>query len=211
MTRYLISIILLCLAACSECYAGYTVAVWQQPTPQHIPVYRVGEQQLVLNPGTPPERQATFSKRICDARDIHSSDPLLRSEVWEDSAGTAVSPDLFAACPQIRTIKEAEIRAEGVSQLSAMAKPYSAAERETWATQQREARAWLANHNADVPMIFAMATVRGLTIEQMVGLIMENVELFEFASGYILGKQQKLLDRIAGETDFSNLLGIAWE
>ena len=76
-----------------------------------------------------------------------------------------------------------------------MATPYTAAERETWATQQREARAWLADNSAAVPMITAMAAVRGLTLAEMTGEIMENVALFEAASGYILGKQQQLLDR----------------
>lgn len=194
-----------------QAFAGYTITAWQQPDPLYIPAYRDNGQQLILNRGVAPERLQTYIRQICEPRDIYSPDPLLRSEVWEDSAGTAINADLFNACPQIRAEKEREIRSGGSQRLAALANPYTPEERETWSTQQREARAWLLNNNADVPMIFAMATVRGITIEQMVGLIMENVGLFEFASGYILGQQQRLLDRIAAETDFATLLSIGWE
>jgi hypothetical protein len=210
MIRYLIVLALLVLTSGQECFAGYTVAVWQQIQPTYITVSRFGAEQIVLNRGTPPARQLTWSKKICEARDPYSTDPLLRSEVWEDSAGTATSADLFAACPQIRKLKTDEIREAGAARLSAMANPYRSAERETWATQQREARTWLNDHNAAVPMISAMAAERGLNLQEMVDKIMENVALFEAGSGQILGQQQRLLDQIAVETDFEVLEKLTW-
>lgn len=206
---------LTCLIACLTClnaHAGYSIIVVPQQ-PEFITVNGPYGPETWDAPLVEPLLPPTVGRLVCQPDNYNqaAAEPARRTRVYDDSAGTATSQELFAACPQIRASKEREIRAEGAKRLSAMAAPYTAAERETWATQQREARAWLLDPAAPVPMISAMAAVRGLTLAVMVEKIMENVALFEAASGYILGLQQRLLDRIEAETDFAALLAIRWD
>ncbi len=94
-------------------------------------------------------------------------------------------------------LQEAIVRAGGARRLAALAGDYAPAERETWDTQQREARAWLADNAAPTPMLSAIAAGRGIALADLVAKVMANVEAFEAASGAILGQQQALLDALA--------------
>ncbi len=114
------------------------------------------------------------------------SEAVWRGVGWAIVPSGAVDPPDFVAA-------EAAIRSEGARRLEALAGSYSPPERETWATQQREARAWLADPQAATPMLSAIAGGREITVEEIVGKVMENVAIFESASGEILGAQQALL------------------
>jgi hypothetical protein len=192
--------------------AGYTIFTRDQITPASITVYGVDGPETRNNPGTPPVYPGTFQRRICAARDLYSPLAADRAEVWVDSAGNIPTDDaaLFAACPQIRDTKRAEIRAEGDRRLGALATPYMLHERETWATQKEEATAWTANNAAPIPMVSNMAAARGITVAELMAKIMENVNLFTTSSGAILGEQQFLLDWIDREQSFDTLLTIGW-
>lgn len=91
---------------------------------------------------------------------------------------------------------EAAIRRTGAEQLLALGNPYLKEERETWITQEAEARAWVKDNSAVCPMISAMATTRGIPLSLMVQKIIENADLFKGAAGQILGAQQKSLDEL---------------
>lgn len=143
--------------------------------------------------------------------DIYSADSAKRRVLLNDPTGTATSADIFAAFPEIREPKAMEIRAEGSRRLLALANPYSAEERETWITQQREAEAWLLDNSAPTPMLDAMATNRGITKAVLVGKIMENVGLFRTVAGSILGEQQRLLDLVYGTASFDSMQAVSWE
>lgn len=210
MIRHFIFLCSLIIALCTPVHAGYSIFVAPQ-IPEFVTVNGPYGPETIKN-SEQPVIPAGYGKEICrpDNYNLGSTDPQRRSRVFEDANGTAVSADLFAVCPQIKAVKEKEIRSGGGKRLQSLASPYGPEERESWATQQREARSWLADHASPIPMISAMATVRGITIDQMVSKIMENVALFEAASGQILGLQQRLLDQITAEQDFGSLLAITW-
>lgn len=134
-----------------------------------------------------------------------------RTILLNDPAGMATSAQIFAAFPQIKEPKAEEIRREGGERLKLLAAPYQDEERESWATQQREARAWLLDNTAATPMLSAMATTRGITLAVMVNKVMENVAIFEQAAGQILGRQQALLDQVYAATDYDTMLAIRWQ
>lgn len=208
MKRYLL--LLLLLLTCSPCYAGYTVIIREQISPKTILVHGVGKMESALNPGPVPTYPATVTKMLCAAKDIYSPTAADRFEVWEDSAGTAASPALFAACPQIREAKKKEIRSGGSARLLALATPYSAEERESWPQQKEEALEFQRDQLCTCAMIRNMANTRGIAVNLMVDKILENADLFKAFAGQILGKQQRLIDQIEVETDFATLLGIGW-
>ena len=109
-----------------------------------------------------------------------------------------------------RAAKERALRTEGGRRLTAMAAPYREAETKTWDTQQREARAYLADSAAPTPMLSAMASIRGIALAEMVAKVMENVALFETAAGQILGRQQALLDQLAAAATVAEIEAIGW-
>jgi hypothetical protein len=58
-------------------------------------------------------------------------------------------------------------------------------------------------------MISALAANRGITVADLVGKILGNVNLFRQASGQILGKQQALIDKGYGATTLEELLAVS--
>jgi hypothetical protein len=108
-------------------------------------------------------------------------------ETWQAEYDAKLSADTKAKA-------ELDIRVEASRQLLALSTPYLAEERETWMIQEAEARAYLVNNTSPCPMVTAMATTRGITVELMVQKIIENSDAFKLAAGQILGQQQKDLD-----------------
>ena len=100
---------------------------------------------------------------------------------------------------ETRRVQAAVIRARSSAALVAIAAPYTTEERETWKTQEEEARMWTADPDAPCPMVRAMATARGIGMELMVAKILKNAGLFRTASGQILGQQQAELDSLYPE------------
>lgn len=95
-----------------------------------------------------------------------------------------------------RTVLAQNIRDKYSILMKAIVDPYSQNERETWATQLTEANDWLADNTATVPMISAMATARGITVETLVTKIKENEQTYRTSIGQLLGQQQKELDTL---------------
>lgn len=121
MTRNIIILCALITGLCVSAEAGYTVIVRDQVTPQYIQVQRADGLKTVPNPGPVPVYPATARKKICAAADIYSADQLQRSEVWEDSAGTATSAAVLAACPNLRaeiTVQIKDIRKTALAKLT---------------------------------------------------------------------------------------------
>jgi len=164
-----------------------------------------------LNPAPPSVYPASFSRKIwaCRSMDVYSADPKLRAELWEDSAGTASYAEIVSVFPELPGYAELAARSWGDRQLAGLATPYAGHERETWHVQQREAEAWLVDPSTPVPMIAALASSRGITLEDLVQKILGNVELFRRESGRILGLQQALIDRAYGAQTMDELLAVA--
>lgn len=132
-------------------------------------------------------------------------------EDWEIDIGQPTRPGL-EAIPEadveawlITKAKNENVviaRADGSKALLQLTSPYSEEERVTWPTQEAEAREWIANsetmYEPEIPviMIRRIAFHRGITMQVMVDKIMENVELFQYVAGDILGVQQKQIDDI---------------
>lgn len=108
------------------------------------------------------------------------------------------SPEDYPAVDNVtlREMKADEIRKRYGDLMAQVVKPYRAEERETWFTQLKEADEWLADHDADVPMLSAMATARSITVAEMVAKVKGNDALFRQGVGTLLGMQQDELDAL---------------
>jgi len=71
---------------------------------------------------------------------------------------------------------------------------YSEYERSTFPQQRAEAIAYLADNTASIPLLNAIATARGITVETLANKIVEKAEAHDISLGTILGKRKKDLD-----------------
>lgn len=90
-------------------------------------------------------------------------------------------------------ISASDVRAEASRRLMLIGAPYSAEERETWAQQVDEAHAYQADNAATTPILSGIATGRGVTVADMVTIVLGNAAAFATAAGAILGKQAAIL------------------
>lgn len=93
-----------------------------------------------------------------------------------------------------KELDKVNARKDGSTTLLELVAPYSEEERGTWPTQEAEARAWQLDNNAPCIMIRRIAYHREITMDVMVKKIIDNVELFQYVAGDILGVQQKTID-----------------
>ena len=156
-----------------------------------------------------PVYPATFVKRWWYDRNMDyygdSGDPHKRAELWEDTEGTATWEEIIAAFPNLTYYYQLAVRTYHTDLLNRIVTPYESLERESWPLQQSEAEAWHVDNTANVPLITNIAAARGITLSDLVGKILGNVDLFRQASGTILGKQQAMLDRISAANSLEDL------
>ena len=106
-------------------------------------------------------------------------------------------PDLTTA--EYQEIESKKIREKYAAMMADIVKPYLQTERETWPTQLKEANMYLADPHADVPLITALATHRGVALPDLVTWIKGNESVYRTAVGTILGMQQAELDALYAE------------
>lgn len=190
---------------------NYQLFTYPQVAPKYITVNGAVGPKTVLNAG-PAVTLPTGTLIYKPANyDIYAADPAQRTSLYETTGDGNVSADIFAGCPGLRNWKAGLIRAEGNRRLESVATPYMVNERFTWQDQKSEAIAFQADPMALTPMIDAIAANRGITKAALVGLIMENADLFRPTAGTILGAQQSLLDRIYTVTDIAEFMLIKWD
>lgn len=95
-----------------------------------------------------------------------------------------------------KELDKLKARTDGSETLQELVAPYSEEERGTWGIQEAEAMEYQDNNNAPCVMIRRIAYHRGIEVSELVVKIMDNVELFKYVAGDILGVQQKAIDDI---------------
>ena len=66
----------------------------------------------------------------------------------------------------------------------------------SWAKQETEARAYVADSAAPTPLLSAIAEARGVLLALLVEKVIEKADLFAAASGALIGARQHAEDRI---------------
>lgn len=121
---------------------------------------------------------------------------LYPEEMWPEMY--TLYPEDFPepTAEQLLDIEAKKIRQRYVEMMDDIVKPYTKTEQLTWDAQVKEADAYLADNNADVPMISALATNRGVQLSDLVTWIKGNEALYRVAVGTLLGQQQAELDQL---------------
>ena len=88
-----------------------------------------------------------------------------------------------------------------------------ATERESWAKQETEARAYINNNSAQTPLIDALASSRSVDKAELVGRIIAKADLFAGISGTLIGRRQALeddLDALPETATAEDVAAISW-
>jgi len=81
----------------------------------------------------------------------------------------------------------------------------------TWATQQAEVLAWADDESSPTPYLDGLAAARGITPEEMRAKTLAQTQLFMAASQQLVGKRQRLRDRVYEAETPQDLKAIQWE
>lgn len=111
--------------------------------------------------------------------------------------GYLVGPDLLTL-DELKAEKLAQINADCQAALAALTPTYPEKELFTFERQEREARALLAGDSSDVAHITAIASGRGIPVEELARKIVAKAEAFSLASGLLIGQRQRYEDMLEG-------------
>ena len=76
---------------------------------------------------------------------------------------------------------------------------------DTFATQEKEAEAYMADNNANVPLLSGLAAVRQITVADLAGRVLAHAAAYKAAMGAIMGKKHKLEDQVTGAKTIEDL------
>lgn len=109
-----------------------------------------------------------------------------------------------------RAHKLAEIKAACEAELSALQAEYPESEVLSWDKQEREARAFVADPAAPVPLISGLAAAREIDVQDLANRIIQKADAYTAAIGAALGKRQKLEDQLVQLTNWEDMAAISW-
>ncbi|TLE09374.1 hypothetical protein [Helicobacter bilis] len=76
----------------------------------------------------------------------------------------------------------------------------------SWETQEKEAKAYLANNDvAQAPNIVIMATTQGRDISEFANKIIEKAQKYRMASSFLIGYRQKVIKTLESASDVISL------
>ena len=109
--------------------------------------------------------------------------------------GYVVGPELLTL-EELKAAKLAQINEGCQSALAALTPTYPEKELLTFERQEREARALLAGDGSDVAHITAIASGRGIPVEELSRKIVAKADAFSLASGLLIGRRQRYEDML---------------
>ena len=158
-----------------------------------MPIYRIADGrfwdtdqvQFVVSP--PPE--SDIIPLYADGKPA-GEDYLRRTLAFY---GHPVGPELLTL-EELKAAKLAQINEGCQSALAALTPTYPEKELLTFERQEREARALLAGDGSDVAHITAIASGRGIPVEELARKIVAKADAFSLASGLLIGQRQRYED-----------------
>jgi hypothetical protein len=109
-----------------------------------------------------------------------------------------------------KAAKRIEINAECQKAVAALAKDYPDSEVQSWPQQVKEATALSADPQADVPLLTAIATARGLPVAELASRVLDKMNVYAVASGVLIGQRQAAEDAIDAAESLEDLAAISW-
>lgn len=115
--------------------------------------------------------------------------------VTDDGTIVFVPPALSLEEAKLR--KSDEIRLAADTALAPLSAEYPYKEVQSFVTQEKEARAFLEDPSASVPLLSAMASRRGIEVAELARRVVAKADTATILTGEILGEAQRDRDRLA--------------
>ena len=95
-----------------------------------------------------------------------------------------------------KAVKLAEINAACQHALEGLTATYPERELVSFDKQESEARAYMVDEKAQTPLLYALATARGISLDDLAQRVIAKADAFAVASGTIIGQRQAMEDRL---------------
>lgn len=113
-------------------------------------------------------------------------------DLWDAAAPVVVPP----TPAEQKAAAHARINAAYEVAVNALTAGYPKTEIDSWAKQETEARAWMADNSTSTPWIDSAAGARGIEKSAFVSLVIANADALAPLHGALTGKRQNLRDAI---------------
>lgn len=110
----------------------------------------------------------------------------------------------------LKTAKMLEVNSAFESVITTMKAGYTEDEIKSWDKQENEARAYVLDAGATVPLLTAMATAGGTTVSALVTRVIIKADLWATNYGAELGKKQGLEDAILVAATAHDVAAVSW-
>jgi hypothetical protein len=118
---------------------------------------------------------------------------------------------IYATLEEAKAAKQAEIKDECDKEVEVIRATYPDAEVLSWAKQETEARALVADPNAETVLIDSIAEGRSMDRMELATRIIAKADAFAAISGAAIGKRQLLEEAIAAATSIEDVIAISWD
>ncbi len=125
-----------------------------------------------------------------------------------DAALVAASGAAALAAAKFGKLKD--INEKCVKLMAQIRDGYPADEIHSWPKQETEARAYLADNTASVPLLTALAAARGIDLADLVQRVILKADQFAEASGLIIGARQKCEDALEAAKTVEEVEAVVW-
>lgn len=109
-----------------------------------------------------------------------------------------------------RLKKQNEIDAAYSAALAVITDKYPESERNSWAKQESEARAWTTSNTASTPILNAISTARGITLAQQAAKVIANADVYAQIAGAIIGKRQARIAALNLTVTMADIEAVVW-
>jgi hypothetical protein len=134
--------------------------------------------------------------------------------IWSLVNGEIVKlPHPAPTTAELKQSKRLEINAAFEQSMQQITGGYPASETSSWAKQETEARAYIADNTAPAPLLDALAATRGVAKADLVSRIIAKADLFAAVSGQLIGHRQGLedaLDALPETATIEDIAAIIW-
>lgn len=96
----------------------------------------------------------------------------------------------------LKSAKLAEINNAFNAAMADLAKDYPEYEIKSWPQQVKEAEAYNANPQTDVPLLASIANQRSITVAELANRVLANASTYSVSAGVLIGRRQAAEDRI---------------
>ncbi len=125
-----------------------------------------------------------------------------------ESLGYKIGYELMASREEAAAAKLQEINAACDAALAALTAMYPERELLSFERQEREARALISGDTSNTAHIAAIASGRGIPVEDLAQKIVAKADAFSVASGTLIGQRQKWEDMLKAAQTKENVIAI---